>query len=67
MDDVRIPAEFWKGISVDEFMEIARSGLSAEQCSKIWNMLGRTDEAPKSMDAVISRADLERLFPRKMR
>ena len=61
MDDVKIPAQFWQEIGVDEFMHIARRGLTEKQCARIWKLLGRTDEPPKSMEAVISRVDIEQL------
>jgi hypothetical protein len=63
---VPLPPEFWKDISMSEFGDICERGyLNAEQCKRLYRLLGRKDKPPKRLVPMVNTADLLRLFPPK--
>lgn len=63
-----IPAEFWKTLSDQEFHDIVfkqRSCLNADQCARLWRMLGRKTRPPQWLGVMIKPSDLERLLKPK--
>jgi hypothetical protein len=58
---VVIPEAFWRGIRDDEVARIvARDGmLDAEQCKRVWRLLGRTDPPPRVLQLSMRKEDAQ--------
>jgi hypothetical protein len=65
MSELRIPLNFIRSLSEDEWMYIMGRGgrLNAHLCARLWRCLDRQDEPPESITLMVSKADIERAFP----
>ena len=65
-DMVAIPAEFYRSLSDAESEALWSSGwLNAGQCARLWRMTDRHSEPPPRLQVMVSREDIDSLFPPK--
>ena len=65
-DGELIPARFWQTLKPGEFAQIVyeQNGcLNADQCARLWRLEDRNSEPPQRLQVLVSRADINRLWP----
>ena len=65
-ENINIPPSFNALLTDEDWNEICvTSKFNADQCRRLWEHLGRTDDPPTSLTIYANRDDVLRLWPEK--